>query len=327
MKTFRAALFLTMLLVLFFGAGIPIQAGQSSTTETPTPTASPSKITPLPWPLPPATDKQLEEARACDSAGLADERYPATVGVDGLAAKFSPKTACDWAALAVAYWKRAGQDNPPADEGIAAFQKAIKLNSALAFKLVLLQGYFGTKGIVTAPPFAKSPIVRVEAQHAFSGLGTRVEYSYTISNGDTNKPLVSGKSGVDKIDKLSGTVDKALVQALGPALIDFVPMRTQFSQIVCYDDYPDWTVILTFKDGTKLTLVTNQSNVYFSGGPWQVEINKQNYTQYSNAFLVAMLDISDALKLPQDETAAMTCGGADDPLTLAFATAEPTESK
>lgn len=313
---------ISVILVLLIIGGALFGSTTGATATTPTPA---SKIKALAWPIAPATDKQIEEARVCDMHGMVDELYPESVSVDKLSSKPAPTTACGWAALAFAYSKRAG-DNRPADAGIAAFQKAISLNSALAFTLPMLSGYFGIDGLVDAPPFAKQPVVRVEASHEFSGLGERVEFSYVITSGD-NKPQVTGKSGVDKITKISGSVDKALVQALGPALTDFFPMRAQFSQIVCSDDYPDWTVTLTFKDGTTIKLVTNRSNIYFSGGPWQTEIKQQNYMQYSGAFLVAMLNISEALNLPKDETAAMSCGGADDPLPLAFPTAEPTESK
>jgi hypothetical protein len=300
-----------------------LTAEPTTTFTGPTPTPVPPKINRLPWPLKPVTDVQLQEARNCNAESLANK-----LNVIGTKTPVpASNAACDWAALAVAYAKLKKEEQPPPDAGIAAFQQAISQNSALAFTLPLLRGYFGTQGMIDAPPFASQPIVRAEIKHTFSGIGDQVAFSFVITNADSTKPVVSGESGVDTKKKITGTIDKKLVQALGSALTDFVPMRNQFSQVVCYDDYPDWTVTLTFKDGTTLKLVTNESNIYFSGGPWQTEIDKQNYMQYSAAFLIALLDIRKALKLPEDETAAMTCGGGGDPFSLAFDTPEATKSK
>ena len=273
----------------------------------------------LKWPVTPATEAQIDEAKACDIDNLVKTRYPNTMGVAALPTAFEPKTACDWAVLAVAYAARHADNEPVAPAGIDAFKRAISANSALAFKLPILSGYFGTQNFVDAPPFASQPITQVEIHHTFSGLGEQIAYSYTISQANTDKPRVSGKSGVGKTKAISGAVNKALVQSLGTALVDLIPMRAQYTQEVCTDDYPDWTVTLTFKDKTTVKLLTNRSNIFFSGGPWQTIIAKQNYTQYSNRFLVVLLDIGKALQLPADETSAMYCHGLDeDPFTQAF---------
>ena len=63
--------------------------------------------------------------------------------------------------------------------------------------------------------------------------------------------------------------------------------------------YPDWYVLLTFEDGTQLALVTNESNFLFYGGPWQVTIDEQMYMQYSPDFLIAVLELVEALQLPE----------------------------
>jgi hypothetical protein len=104
-------------------------------------------------------------------------------------------------------------------------------------------------------------------------------------------------------------------------------MGTQANWLPCWDDYPDWVVTITFDDKTTLKMVTNGSNIYFYGGPWQTEIDKQNYTQYSGAFLDAMVNINKALKLSMGKTAAMGCGGLPDPLSLAFGTPEPSATQ
>jgi len=284
-------------------------------------------IIPLQWPLMPATDQQIQEAQDCDIDAVVTARYPQDVNMADLRLRFDPKTPCDWAALAVAYAQRVGNDEPRPDAGKEAFQKAIAENSALAFRVPMLIGYFGVAGLVDAPPFAKQPILKVAIQHTFSGLATEdVSYSFTISRANTDAPVVSGHSGTTTVQTLSGTIDTALVQALGTTLTDFIPVRNQFQLINCTDDYPDWMVTLSFKDGTTLILVTNGSNIYFSGGPWQTKIGRQNYLQYSRVFLDALLKISNALNLPKDDTASMFCGGPPDPLPLAFGTPEPTQT-
>jgi len=119
-------------------------------------------------------------------------------------------------------------------------------------------------------------------------------------------------------NKLSGTVDKAVVQAFGDALRDLLPIGRQFTSTPCWDYYPDWTVEMTFADGTVAHMVTNDSNVVGIGGPWQTEIDGQNYMQYSGAFSQAIGDLFDALSLEFGQTAAMGCGGLNNPLEDAF---------
>jgi hypothetical protein len=51
-----------------------------------------------------------------------------------------------------------------------------------------------------------------------------------------------------------------------------------------------------------------------------VEIAGKNYIQYSAAFVEALRDLFTALDLPFGQTAAMGCGGGDNPLDSAFPT-------
>jgi hypothetical protein len=299
-------------------------AATDSDTANATDEAEPEQP-PLKWPLKPATDKQVSEAHDCDLENLPAKRYPESTDIDDLADKFDAKTACDWAVLAVAYKNHVKEDDPAPIEGVEAFQQAVSMNSALAYRLPLLASYFGRRNLIEAPPFAQQDITRIKVEYSFSGIQSEpVQIALIIDKANTNKPVVTGTSGVDKPKKVSGTIDKDLIQALAPALTDLVPMQEQFTQQICYDDYPDWDVTLTFKDGSTMIMTNNESNIYFYGGPWQTEIKKQNYTQYSDNFLQGMLNILDALKLPKGETQGMYCYGVDqDPLTLAYPTEEP----
>ena len=125
------------------------------------------------------------------------------------------------------------------------------------------------------------------------------------------KPIVSAsvkpESSAPNLN-LEG-LDPDKVQALGPALTDLLPIESQFDFVVCTDNYPDWSIVLTFKDGTQLYLTTNGSNFLFVGGPWQTKIEGQNYFQFSSGFAKTIIDLFEALGLPFGSPASMYCGG------------------
>ena len=76
---------------------------------------------------------------------------------------------------------------------------------------------------------------------------------------------------------------------------------------------------LTFEDGPTVNFATNGSNILNAGGPWQAEIDGQNYMQHSADMLTAVIELKEALELPFGETAAMTCGGLEkQPIDDAF---------
>ena len=61
---------------------------------------------PLDMPMPPFSRNQIEAVRRSDLENVAAERYPRRIKLDDLAAEYSPRSSCDWAALAVAYAER-----------------------------------------------------------------------------------------------------------------------------------------------------------------------------------------------------------------------------
>ncbi len=91
-------------------------------------------------------------------------------------------------------------------------------------------------------------------------------------------------------------------------------MKNSPSLIVCTDNYPEWTVQLTYQGGNSVLLTTNGSNVYTLGGPWWVRIGDQWYFQYSNTIVVALRDMIKALGLPVGQPAATYCYGLKSPL-------------
>lgn len=261
------------------------------------------------FPLAAPSQEQIGEAYDCDL-----ETAPATGDLDSL-------TTCEMAVRALEMAAERGESKPISDDEIALFTRLVEANSALVLRLSLIATYFGAIPLVAAPDFAEQTVTSVHLTYTFSGLGPSNNYDIVIDmSGET--PAVTGTAEIsgesdDPLD-LPDSVAVEVVQALLPALSDLLPIAEQFSSVACWDYYPDWVVELTLEDGTVIAVVNNESNVVGIGGPWQVEIDGQNYMQYSNAFSAAVIDLLDALSLPLGETAAMGCGGVTDPLWDAF---------
>jgi hypothetical protein len=294
----------------------------AKTTATPRPTNVPDPEA-LGWPLTLPSREQIDAARHCDVESLLKSRSDATL--DNPLSESNSPTACDWAVVAAAYAKRADDKSEKAStNGKLAYLRAIMVNPAFAAYDDLLGAY---RGLVNAPPFASQPITKVEMRFEWSGgLAVpvqQIDYKITITKADTKRPVVSGtlktlrEKGTHDQDStpiandgaIRGTVDPALIQALGPSLVDLVPVNYFVNYLACTDNYPDWHVKLTFKDGTQLELFTNKSNAYFAGGPWQTTIDGQKYIQFGPEFLNSLSDLTSALKMPHGATGAMSCGG------------------
>ncbi len=274
---------------------------------------------PLKFPLPIPTEAQIEEARTCDL-----EAKPSTIA--------GKETACHLAQQALASAKlRLTPTIRPTE--IPLVYKILELNPALLLRLSMMGNYFNIGSLVALPDFATIPITRFELTYTFSGLGGSADYEITISNAD-KKPAVEGhvnfnfSYGADPSAPtpapqiLPKEVDAELVQAFGMALDDFLPIQEQFSSVPCWDYYPDWTIKLTFADKTTLKLVTKDSNAIGIGGPWQTEIDGQNYMQYSASIVNALNDLFEALNIKFGETAAMGCGSVNELLDDAYPSVE-----
>lgn len=258
---------------------------------------------PLPWPLSVPSQIQVQSARDCDFEKLLAERYPISTSAEDLSSAFAAHTACDWAVLSVAYASRAGEGQPPPAEGQMAVAKAVYLNPAFALTTPVLFPYFGLPKFVEAPPIAQQPLTEVKLLYYWSGMGTDTYYDISISAADS-EPFASGTLNDQPYQ---GNPSIEVVQGLGAALTDLVPIERSLELIICSNNYPDWTVTLTYEDGTELKMVTNLSNALGYGGPWQVAIDGQSYMQYSPAFLFALLDLLEALELPLGQPASVNC--------------------
>jgi hypothetical protein len=286
---------------------------------------------PISWPMPPLTQEQVADARVCDIYELHDARYPDELSMDDLSTAYLPVTPCDWAVLAAAYGYRAAEAEetvPVPLPGRRAYLHAVSGNPALALKNWLVFGDFGTGILAEAPPITHQPVESILLQYTFGGIGYQSDVTVIITDANTT-PTVYGhiyenngfvEEGEDPITNrdLSGTLDPALAQALGAALTDLVPIDTQFHAIGCYDYYPEWTVLLVYEDGTILSLATNGTNFLGGGGPWQINVDGQDYMQVSGAIPNALGPIADALEVPAGATAAMSCGGGTEFIDYAY---------
>jgi hypothetical protein len=267
------------------------------------------------FPVAAPTEAQIEDAYACllVAAVEQDEATPEAEPSAELS------EACEIANQALAMAAARGEDEPASGEEIALFHSLVEANPALALRIDLIAYYFSASELVAPPDFADQPITDLHLTYTFAGLGPSNDYDVTIMDAD-GEPQVSGTAEIrtggedDEPLTLPETINSDVVQAFGAALSDLLPIEEQFSAIPCLDYYPDWTVALTFEDGTELTLVTNDSNVIGIGGPWQVEIDGQNYMQYSGAIITAVVDLFEALELPLGTTGGMSCFGASEPL-------------
>ncbi len=290
-------------------------------TQTPTPSSEiPPYDTFLPWewPLTPITREQIVEVQNCEIEILAEQRYPEELSISELERAYWPTSGCDWAVLASAYLERLIDSDPIPEEGKRAFSQTISLNPAYMFAVPLFYGYYGSVPIVEVPPMAMQGIKNLHIEYSWGGIGDSVNYELEITHADSVPSIRIISIFPESLrDGLSQTIDKNLIQALSPALTDFIPIDSQFSLAVCTDHNPDWNVTILFNDGASLELSTNESNFMFAGGPWQTEINQQNYFQFSPALTQGMVELVKEIGLPLGQPHAMFCA-PENIIQLAF---------
>jgi hypothetical protein len=260
---------------------------------------------PAEFPLSGLTEQQIMEVAHCDIEALASERYPENLETGQLLKSFSPKSNCDWAVLAYADAIRS-QANIPSQVGLDAFRKSISRNYGFALKNPVFDYYFGTIQMVNNPQMVKQEITKVEIQYSWYGLGDpgAISYSASIDQADTS-PVVSTST---EMKNNHANLDKETVQELAQGLDNLLPINTGVPLVYCTDNFPEWSVVITFADGSKLDLETSSNFLYF-GGPWQVQIGGQTYIQYSDAFARRLKHLIEELQLPIGEPEGMYCNG------------------
>jgi hypothetical protein len=296
-----------------------------------------SPTTPSSWPVKPPSAEQIATIRNSDLESLASQRYPPELGMKDLAGAFTPRSNLDWAALALAFatrveeqkvWSGFGGEEPAdlpqeaVDAALDAFKKAFSGNPGWALYDPLFRTYLGFVQVCEAPPPCQKQLSQISIRYRWSGLGTPVRHDVEIAatKGRYRAKITTGGWGSEKegdngippsgqAETREAEVDAGLVEALPSALADLVPVGSPFCLNWRTDDYPDWVVTLTFVDRTTLELVTNRSNCLVGGGPWQTSIAGQDYVQFSDAFMVAVYHLFQALDLPLGEPMGSVCGG------------------
>ena len=241
----------------------------------------------------------------CNVQELANERYPENIDTVHLLESFPPVSDCDWAVLSFGYAVR-NDSRISLNVRIGCFQKSDFRNYGFALATGVFDYYFSTVPLVNTPQFAEKEIEKVEVNYTWNGMGepSEIKYSFSIDQANTN-PIIT--SNTDSINPKI-TVDKNTIQDLSQGLTDLLPIDSGIQLIYCTDNYPEWSVSLTYTDGTKIDL-ESASNFIGLGGPWQTKIDGQTYIQYSPAFVIKMSKLMEELELPLGEPLGMVCPG------------------
>ena len=294
----------------------------------PDPTVTPSSILlahardlPLAWPISMPLEEQINEVKECNINSLAELRYPEEMNYWEIEYAHSIESACDWAILAVAYKSHFNDDESTPEEGRRAFLETLIRNPAFAMHSSLFYPYFNSMEFVDVLPQAEQPIKSATIDYKWSGIGDPSEVSYQIEINNSHladQIWIRVQSQPDNLkDNVAQSIKPEIIQEIGKALSDFLPVEYPFKMDICTDNIPDWSINLTFLDGSELTLKTHSSNLFTVGGPWFTEVNGQNYVQYSSALVDAVSNLFDELELPLGQPFGMYCSQIDT-LELAF---------
>lgn len=295
-----------------------------SPTSTPlppsaTPTSAIPLYTVLPWPITAPTDEQLDEVRSCDIEKIVKIRYPEALDYWQIGKAYTPQSACDWATMAVAYQNHREDKKSISEDGKRAFYQAFKLNPAFALETQIYFNYFDSLNLVSAPRIVQQPIQNLVIDYNSGVLEGPFSAGYHVKIEQANVPekmkiLVQNKlKGSERRveSSVEKKIDANLVQAVSPALVNLIPIRSPFSLYDCRDTGPDWTAQVTFLDGTVLQLSTNGSNLRIAGGPWHVQIGAKYYTQFSTDLIYAFSDLFYALGIPLGQSMMQFCTHTD----------------
>jgi hypothetical protein len=255
------------------------------------------------WPPPIPTSQQIAEVRACRVVDTAETRYPPRTDIDFAAAPHT--NACDEAVLAHACAVRLERHDSPSAACVAAYRAAVSANPAYAFAGGIPYAYGEATAVSASPGFG--PVASVKVDYSWSGLGTPVEWSYTLTD-------IPNGAKVEVTGAPHGAPPPALAdaaRALADQLGDFLPIARPVDLAICYDNYPKWHATVTFVSGRTITLDTHGANLLPVGGPWFLEEDGHLWMQVSADLVRGIAGIADALGLPFGSPEAMTCKGLD----------------
>jgi WD40 repeat protein len=295
----------------------------------PQPTVTPTSSLPiyqsqLPqrWPILMPTQEQILEAKGCSIEALAEVRYPENINYWDLEHAYPLVSSCDWAVLSFAYQLRFDDKEKISEDGKRAFIEAIKQNSAFALNKPLFYIYFNSFELVDIPPIANQPVKSISINYEWFGNGDPSHLKYDIEIRDTqtlsNEFSLNINSQPQKlIIDPSESINPEVVQKIGSALTDFLPIQSPFTLENCVHNTSDWTIIITFLNDDVVTLKTYESNLLTTGGPWFMEIEGQFYVQFSSKITQAVFNLFDSIGLPLGQPYSTTCYQID-PIELAY---------
>ena len=333
MKLLKLLLLFEMLMITSactLGASQVTPTPENTNTPSPTSTAEPSETplptsTPLPtpapipdplsgplytWPIPALSEEQIQEVLDCQNSTWSGNTQidPKEIEIE------NPVTACDFGLKALSLVVDFDTMELP-DLGIYYAQQALLLNPGIIFANPYFFFAFQKIDLVDSPIPADQAVEEINVNYRWSGIGSPVNYSVKITNGDP--PLAVGNVEVgpgleeDESAKTTWTLQKELspefLEGIGSSMVNLIPVKRQGMMYACFDNYPDWEIVITFDDGSQTNLSSNTSNFYMDGGPFQTQIEGQNYVMASYEFNVALNKIIQELELPYGQTLAMYC--------------------
>lgn len=323
---------LLLLVVLMTGSACTPETPQTSPTPTNTNTPPPTSThtpeptsTPIPtftptsapvtaalytWPIPPLNDQQIQEVLDCQNETWSEDYQldPETIQIE------TPATACEFGLKAISLISDfSNLELPPA--GKRAAQQAILNNPGIIFANPYFLFAFQSVDIVNLPSAATSPLKEANIQYTWGGLGRETSFELLIRKEGTTIATGTVELGYDYNNEEVGPtswevnqeIDSATFQNFGASLTNLVPVRRQGQLFACFDNYPDWTIQFKYEDGAQLTLQSNESNFFIEGGPFQTQIEGQDYLLATYAFNINLLKIIEQLEIPLGEPAAMSC--------------------
>lgn len=289
-------------------------------TETPSPTSTPiSTSPPIPdplsgplytWPIPPLSDEQIQEILDCQKSTWSGNTQidPNEIEIE------NPVTACDYGLKALSLVVDLDTLELP-DSGIYYAQQALLINPGIIFANPYFFFAFQGIDIVASPIPIERAIQEITVNYKWSGIGALVNYSATITYGES--PIAVGNVeighgiGEDENTKTNWSLQQELapefLEGIGSSMVNLIPVKRQGMMYGCFDNYPDWEIAITFDDGSQTNLFSNGSNFYMDGGPFQTRIEGQNYVMASYQFNLVLNKIIQELELPFGQTLAMYC--------------------
>nr|HEX4312645.1 hypothetical protein [Kofleriaceae bacterium] len=264
----------------------------------------------LPWPVPPFDAAQTAQVTACDVDTVAKQRYAQNLTIDALPGAYVIASPCDYAVLAVACASRVADGAAPPAACLEAYTAAIRANPAFAVAGSMPGGYFGHATIVAAPPVARRALVTAVIDYKWSGLGDAVAWTLTVHDASTH-PTTSITGLKASLKQPDPTKLATAMTTLGGALANLLPEKHLISAVNCFDNYPEWSVTLTYDDSTAVSLTTNKSNLLGIGGPWQTELGGVTYLQLGPDLADAVGAIVEQTGVPLGSPQAMSCHGFD----------------